>query len=326
MRQDQFIRRFGPEWEVLAEQLDALENKPTQASDLDQFPARYRRLCQHYALARSRAYSPSLTERLHRMVLRAHQCYYLPRRPWAEQLVDFLLRGYPRLVRNEWRFVTTAALAFFGTMLALILGVQAFPDLVYTVLDPDAVRSYESMYDPQLQRRIGREDEADSDFLMFGFYIRNNTSIGFQTFAGGLLMGLGTLFYLIYNGVFIGAVAGHLTQVGYGTPFWSFVSGHSAFELTAIALSGAAGLRMGWALLAPGRKSRRLALRDAAAVGVRLIYGASTLFLLAAFVEAFWSSQVSLPAVVKYAVGMFLWALLLIYLSLFGRQGARRRP
>jgi hypothetical protein len=224
MRQDQFIRRFDPEWEEFAELLGALESKPKQVSHLDQFPIRYRRLCQHYALARSRAYSPSLTERLRRMVLRAHQRFYLPRRPWAEQLVDFLLRGYPRLVRREWRFVSAAALAFYGTMLALILGVQAFPDLVYTVLEPDSVHSIEAMYDPHLQRRLGRENEADSDFLMFGYYIRNNTSIGFQTFAGGLLMGLGTLFYLVYNGVFIGAVAGHLTQVGYGTPFWSFVS------------------------------------------------------------------------------------------------------
>jgi hypothetical protein len=65
-------------------------------------------------------------------------------------------------------------------------------------------------------------------------------------------------------------------------------------------------------------------LRDAAAVGVQLIYGAAALFLLAAFVEAFWSSQVSLAPIVKYSFGGFLWALLLVYLCLFGRQqGAR---
>ena len=41
---------------------------------------------------------------------------------------------------------------------------------------------------------------------MFGYYIRNNTGIGFQTFAGGLLLGLGTLFFLVFNGFYIGAV------------------------------------------------------------------------------------------------------------------------
>ena len=40
---------------------------------------------------------------------------------------------------------------------------------------------------------------------MFGFYIFNNVRIGFQTFASGLVFGLGTILYLLYNGVFIGA-------------------------------------------------------------------------------------------------------------------------
>ena len=93
--------------------------------------------------------------------------------------------------------------------------------------------------------------------MMFGFYIRNNIGVAFQCFAGGLFAGLGTLFFLAYNGAFSGAIAGYLTERGLSSTFYSFVATHSAFELTAIVLSGAAGLRIGHALLAPGRRPRR---------------------------------------------------------------------
>ncbi len=91
---------------------------------------------------------------------------------------------------------------------------------------------------------------------MFGFYIRHNIGIAFQCFAGGLFAGIGSLFYLIYNGAIIGAVAGYLTERGHGPTFWAFVVTHSAFELTAIVLSGAAGLKIGYSLVAPGRLTR----------------------------------------------------------------------
>ena len=144
--------------------------------------------------------------------------------------------------------------------------------------------------------------EADDNVAMFGFYIFNNVKIGFQTFATGLAFGLGTLFYLVFNGVMIGAVAGYLTGIGYGTPFWSFVSGHSAMELVAIAISGAAGLRLGAAVVAPGARSRKAALVDAARPAVRLMYGAAAMFFIAAFIEAFWSPLTAFPPQTKYAV------------------------
>ena len=65
------------------------------------------------------------------------------------------------------------------------------------------------MYDPA-NRRLGMR-EADTNVAMFGFYIWNNVRIGFQTFAGGLLAGVGSAWFLGANGVIIGAVAGYLT-------------------------------------------------------------------------------------------------------------------
>jgi uncharacterized membrane protein SpoIIM required for sporulation len=189
---------------------------------------------------------------------------------------------------------------------------------VTTFLDPGAVHNLERMYDPDNQR-LGRERGADTDFAMFGFYVRNNTGIGFQTFAGGLAFGLGTLAFLLFNGLHIGAAAGYLSAAGYGTPFWSFVSGHSSLELTAIVVSGAAGLQVGWSLLVPKQLPRGLALKRAAREAVRLMYGAAVLFVLAALVEACWSSHTAAAPPVKYAVGAAGWLVMLAYLGFAGR-------
>jgi uncharacterized membrane protein SpoIIM required for sporulation len=140
--------------------------------------------------------------------------------------------------------------------------------------------------------------------------------------VSGLAFGLGSVFYLVSNGVFLGAIAGYLTQVGFGEPFWSFVSGHSAMELVAIVISGAAGLRLGGALVAPGLRSRKAALVAAAQPAVRLMYGAAGMFLVAAFIEAFWSPLTSFPPVTKYLVGSILWLVVAGYFLLAGRSRA----
>jgi uncharacterized membrane protein SpoIIM required for sporulation len=189
------------------------------------------------------------------------------------------------------------------------------------VLPVKVLDDVQEMYG-EAAKTLGRKREADTDVAMFGFYIFNNVRIGFQTFAGGLVFGLGTILYLLYNGVFIGTITGHIIHSGLATQFFSFTSGHSAFELGAICLSGAAGLKLGYALLAPGLLRRSAALRKAAAEAVPLVVGLAGMLLLAAAVEAFWSPRTFLPPPVKYAIGGAFWLLLLLYFGFAGRDRA----
>ena len=116
-------------------------------------------------------------------------------------------------------------------------------------------------------------------------------------------------------------LAGYLTAVGNGVPFWSFVSGHSAMELTAIVVSGVAGLKLGVALIAPGGRSRKAAVMQDGRIAVRIMYGAALMFLVAAFIEGFWS-PLTFPATTKYAVGIAAWVAVAAYFLLAGRGRA----
>lgn len=317
MRQHQFESAHEQEWQEFE---SFLENAGKPAFDPAEMPVRYRRICQHLALAADRQYSPELVDRLNRLALRGHHALYRNRRRQSQRVLEFLLAGFPALVRAEWRLVLAAALLFFGPLLALIAVLQAYPEFVHYLLEPEQIASFHQMYDPG-NRRLGTR-EADSSLMMFGFYIWNNVRIGFQTFAGGLAAGVGSIWFLGANGVVIGAVAGYLTQVGYTQTFWSFVAGHSSLELLAIVLSGAAGLRLGMAIIAPGGVSRRAALVAAARPAVRLMYGAAMMFLAAAFVEAFWSPLTEVGFEAKIIVGIAGWAILLGYFLLAGRARA----
>ena len=97
---------------------------------------------------------------------------------------------------------------------------------------------------------------------------------------------------------------------------------NSGYELTAIMLSGAAGLKLGMALIAPGRYTRRLALRRAMAQAIKLMYGAAALFIAAAFVEAYWSSIAWIPPLYKYLVGLAGWLVVALYFIALGRKHA----
>ncbi|MGY2438669.1 stage II sporulation protein M [Pseudomonas sp. SDO52101_S400] len=319
MKQSLFEIRHKAEWERFTLALERLE-RGKDTSQVAEFPKAYRRVCQHLALAQERGYSSFLVDSLQQLVLRGHQQLYRHRSQLGANLLGFILAGFPRLVRAEWRFVLAAGLLFFGSLIGFGLLVYLFPELVYNLIPADQVREMQSMYDPAAGH-LGRSAEraASEDWVMFGYYIMHNIGIAFQTFASGLLLGVGSAFFLFYNGLIIGTVAGHLSEIGFGQTFWSFVIGHGAFELTAIALAGAAGLKLGWALIAPGRLTRGEALRRAARQSVLLICGVMLFLLIAAFIEAYWSSRTGVTPQTKYLVGAGLWLCVATYLLFAGR-------
>lgn len=322
MKQRPFEQRHAADWQAFAAALDRLERRPGERAgsgswSAAEFPAAYRRLCQQLAIARARRYSGPLLDRLNQLALRGYQHLYRAPRRRPRAALDFLTFHFPRRVRANARLFWWCALLFYLPLVGMGLAVHQSPELIYGLLSPEMISEIEANYaldQPTVDRA------ATADLTMFGYYIHNNVGIGFRTFASGLLLGIGAAFMLVFNGLFIGAVSGYLTARGLTAPFYSFVAGHGAFELTGIVLAGVAGLKLGWAVAAPGRWSRSEALRRAAAEGLQLLLGVVALLVLAAFIEAFWSSDRAIPTAVKYGVGVAGWLLVIAYLTLAGRR------
>ena len=318
MNQERFEQAHREQWTAF-EAMVAPGQSHAQVAE--QLPEAYRRICQHLALARDRGYSVGLVGRLNRLVLAGHQTLYGSSLglgpPWGR----FLAGGLAVSVRTLAKPVLLAA-ALLGLPFAILpVAIARHPGLAYRVVAPQQLAHMEAMYQPRAGR-FGRANQAQADVQMFGFYIWNNVRITFQTFASGIFLGLGSVFYLLFNGIHGGAVAGHLTHAGLGPQFWPFVATHSALELTSLVLAGGAGLHLGWALVAPGRRTRGRALREAVRDGMPLVYGAALMDVLAAFIEAFWSASALVPAWVKLSAAALLWTAVATYLLLAGRRHA----
>ena len=318
MKQHDFEEQHGDTWQRIEEALQ----KPADGNNSRVLAEHYMLLCQHLAIAKERLYDASLVERLNNLVLALYRELYRYRSETRLNFFAFFSRDFPLAIYRHRYFILLSLLVFL--LPGLIIGGWTYFDdeAVYSVLDAAQVRQVERMYDPEAGK-IGREREADTDIFMFGFYIKNNISVAFRCFAGGLVVGIGTLLVLFFNGMFVGSVAWHQTRLDYVDTFYPFVVGHGSFELTAIVFSGAAGLRLGYAIIDPGLYSRLESLRQAGREVVPMLYGIVLMLVIAAFIEAFWSSSTLLSNEIKYSVGAVLWALVLLYSFSGRRYGSR---
>jgi uncharacterized membrane protein SpoIIM required for sporulation len=285
------------------------------------FPQDFRELSQDLNTARAHGFDPALIERLNRMVLEGQQRLYDCRTFSLKPVLTFITRTFPRQVRANWRGLAAASLIFYGLALFFAFLCIRFPEAAYQVLPDYTAESLEEMYNPQSSHFLTpRGVTGDAD--MFGYYIYNNISIAFRTFAGGILGGVGSLFFLAYNALVLGAAAGHIVNLGFGETFFSFIIGHSSFELTAIIFSAQAGLLLGYRFFALRGLSRGASLRRAGREALPIISGAALLLVAAAAVEAFWSPRFQAGAVIHYVLGGLGWVLLILYFALAGRGKA----
>jgi uncharacterized membrane protein SpoIIM required for sporulation len=278
----------------------------------ERFLALYRSSCEHLALARARGFPAHVIERLSIVTARAHQIVYRQSEFGFARVSRALLQQFPAAVRAHRGYVAVAALILLVPALALGAAIYHRPDLILSLIDSRTVAQFERMYSSS-NPAIGRLRDAGGNWMMFGFYIMNNIGISFQCFVTGVVFGVGTVYFLAFNGAFTGAVAGYVAASGYGGTFFPFVATHSAFEVTAIVLCGAAGLRIGRAVLQPGRLPRTTSLAAAARDTSTIVFGAAVMLLIAAAIEAFWSSAAWVPPLAKFAAAAGCWTLVALF-------------
>lgn len=283
------------------------------AADVIRLGELYRAACADLMLAEAYDLPRETVAYLHALVARGHSAVYRARgfrfRAWAHALFVTV----PRRLRAD-PTLKLAALAFWGPFILCALLAMARPPFAEQIVGADQVAMMEEMY-AQPPAQMERDDA-----VMAGFYIQHNTTIGLQCFAWGLLMGLGSLFILLTQGIQLGAIFGHMAITPQAGHFYTFVTAHGPFELTAIVLSGAAGLRMGYGLIDTKGQTRLASLRREAIQALPTVGAVVVLFFLAAFLEGFVSAS-ALPYPFKAGIAVACAAMLAAYLLLGGRGG-----
>jgi uncharacterized membrane protein SpoIIM required for sporulation len=127
------------------------------------------------------------------------------------------------------------------------------------------------------------------------------------------------LYTTAYNATALGASFGFMArgETEGGDSFLEFVTAHGAFELTAIALAAAAGLRIGSGWLFTGGLTRLASVRARAREALPVMGVSVVLFFLAAMTEGLLSPS-SVPYLFKAMWGIFSSALLMFYFVVLG--------
>ena len=320
MRVEDFITAHDETWRQLEDLLDRLRRGRGgrfSGPEVIAFGSLYRQATTDLALAQRQYPHAEVTRYLNALVARAHPYVYRNETLDLGRVVLFYRRGLPRAFRDAGVYVLVAF---------LVSAVAAALSFAVTLTHPDAANILLPMEARAIvplvkHGRLWMDVAGGTNSAVASFIMTNNLRVAFFAFAGGIALGLVTLYILIFNGIMLGTVAGLCQAYGLSLGLWSFVFPHGVIELSMIFVAGGAGLMLGWATVRPGPRRRQDAVGDAARRSVRLIFGVVPLLVLAGTLEGFLSPS-GVPALLKFGVGITTGIVLYSYLLLGGRTPA----
>ena len=308
MNLDRFITDRRPAWDELDALLGAAKGRPERigAEKMRRLGSLYRAAAADLAVARRKFPAEPAVPALEDLVGRAHSVVYgtAVRR---ESAAAFLAHGYWRRVRERPVLLAVAAILFF--LPTLVAGLWAWDD-------PGAAgallpSSSEAVGQPRTQGTDLGFTAGEKASFSAGIFT-NNIRVVFGAVAGGISFGLLTAGILMFNGVVIGVVAGVGTAAGNGSALVELIVPHGVLELSCIVVAGAAGLRIGWALVDPGRRPRGQALATEGRAAIEITLGTALWLVVAGIIEGVVTPMGigQAPALaVGFGVGALYWAL-----------------
>ncbi len=306
MKVDRFIREREGDWRELDELLRAPRRARRTAAAVLRLGALYRGAAADLALARRGHPGDPVVARLESLVARARTTVYADE-PRRESLRTFLTRTYWVRVRERPGLLALA--------IALLLGPAVLAGL-WALSDPSgAVGIVPGQFRGAVEP-IGDTGMTASETAAFSTAVMtNNIQVTFLAFAAGILLGLGTVVVLAYNGAILGAITGGAIANGNGAEIVEFVTAHGVIELSCIAVAAAAGLRIGHAIVAPGPRPRARALTEEARPAIAIVLGTIPWVVLAGIIEGFVTRAGFglVPGIVLgVGVGALYWSLVLV--------------
>lgn len=294
------------ELETLCVRLEGRSRRKIEPATVTRFGSLYRAVCADLALADAYQLPLGTVDYLHRLVGRAHNLMYRSQTfalsTWARQL----LVDVPQRLFTD-NCLRLAFCVFWGVFLLSCLMAYRTPGYAEQVVGKETLMSLEESYSqsPQVHG------------MMAGFYIYHNIGIGLRCFAFGLAFGIGGLYVTVFNAAMLGAMFGHMVTTPQRDNFFQFVTAHGPFELTAIVLAAAAGMRLGFSLIDTRGLTRLASLRRAAREAMPAVGASMIMFFLAAMIEGFLSPSPA-PYWIKALVAVVSVGTLMFYFVILG--------
>lgn len=285
----------------------------------------YRNTVNALSLAREISLDRALLAYLEALAARAYLAVYAPQATLSGLVWRLLSRGIPQAVRRSFGVL---ALAFIGMILGGVAGYLLFIEdpTWYNTIVPSGLagdRGISSSRGDLLSVLTSGGDATMNSLGAFAsFLFSHNTQVALFTFTLGIMICVPSTILTFYNGLVVGAFVGLHVDRDLGYELFAWLSIHGVTELSAIAIACAGGYHLGFAVLFPGQKSRKDALRSKGRDAVKLALLAAFMLLVAAILEGFFRQIIQAPEL-RIATGWGIGALWLMYFLLAGRKEER---
>jgi uncharacterized membrane protein SpoIIM required for sporulation len=316
---NQWILKRRPHWDRLASLLAQADDHglgKLSRDELRELALLYRQVAADVSVLRQDTTAHNYAVHVNQLLARAHHIIYSSRKTNLRTLLVFLRDEYPIVFQRQIKYVAASVIVSvaFGLLGAAL--TSARPEFMRHFVGPEMIATME-------RHQMWTESIVSVAPKEASHIMTNNLTVSFVTFAGGITFGLGTFYYLFFNGMMLGVVGAACHQYGMSLSLWSFVAGHGSLEVPSILIAGGAGFRLGHAMLFPGALRWKDSVAQGGIEATRLVSGVIPLLVIAGCLEGFFSPSQA-PIWLKFTVGGLLFALLNLWL--FRPQDARTLP
>lgn len=306
---DALVAARTPEWD----RLDRLvRQRRLSGAESDELVRLYRATATDLSTLRSAAPDPETVTRLSQLLGRARARIAGTHEPAWRDVARFVTVLLPAaLYRIRW-WTVAVMVVFLAIGVASGVWVATHPEALAAMGTPTSRQQYvdqlfASYYDP------------GATFAAMVW--TNNAWLSALCVATGIT-GVVPVYFLLNNAVSVGAAGGLMTAYGRLDMFLQLISPHGMLELTAVFVSGAAGLRLFWTLVDPGPRPRGRALAEEGRALFTVALGLVGVLAVSGLIEGFVTGS-TLPWGVKTAIGAVALSAFWAYVLVLGRRAVR---
>lgn len=325
IRSARFRAEREDSWRRLEQLVAAAEGRGLRNmafADVRDLSALYRQATTSLSIAREISLDRGLLRYLEALTARAYLSVYAPQERLGGLISRFFVSGAPTAMRRSWLFILLGFLCLgLGGLVGYLLYFENadwyrvfMPPSLGDGRGPGASTEY-------LRSVIYDEDPEVRGLGAFATYLfSHNTRIAIFVFGLGVFLCVPAIVLTFYNGLIIGAFAALHVDRGLGWDIFGWLAIHGVTELGAITVAAGGGMMLGSAVLFPGQRTRRAALRDVGRDAVKLALVAAFMLIVAALLEGY-GRQLVQDMQTRLAIGWGVGVGWIIWFA-FGGRGA----
>ncbi len=307
MRETGFIKQNKEKWVEFEQTLKQKQKDPDSLSNL------FVQVTDD--LSYSRTFYPNRSVRvyLNNLAQQIFQSIYKNKKEKGNRFAIFWEKELPCIMYQTRKELLVSFLVFMLAMGVGVLSSAYDPEFYRLILGDSYVEmTKENIRTGDPMAVYKKMNEVD---MFLGITI-NNLFVAFYTFILGVIMSVGTLAFLLYNGIMVGSFQYFFVEQGLFRESFLTIWMHGTLEISAIVIAGSAGIVMGNGLVFPGTYSRLQSFQVSARRAIKIMLGITPIFVFAAFIEGFLTRYTDLPDPVRLAVillslffilGYFVW-------------------